>query len=186
MHGENPGLCRLLHPGAAHWYGIFTYIPLKLRNLKENFTKTHANKTLPPLELYRLVPMKRYFSRQKAIFVLTEKDRLKPTTKSRKKNFWSKGSYNRLELCDLPDFCTCLFSDSRACALRRNYMWRHKRSFNTAVMATNANLGANLRDLEENDGESVLIPAIPNAVPYQYEPSNACITGWNRFWSLKW
>ena len=68
------------------------------------------------------VPMKRYFSRQKAIFVLTEKDRLKPTTKSRKKNFWSKGSYNRLELCDLPDFCTCLFSDSRACALRRNYM----------------------------------------------------------------
>ena len=37
-------------------------------------------------------------------------------------------------------------------------------------MATNANLGANLRDLEENDGESVLILAIPNAVPYQYEP----------------
>ena len=27
-----------------------------------------------------------------------------------------------------------------------------------------------LRDLEENDAESALIPTVPNAVPYQYEP----------------
>ena len=37
-------------------------------------------------------------------------------------------------------------------------------------MATNGNSRPCLRDLEENDAESALIPTVPNAVPYQYEP----------------
>ena len=37
-------------------------------------------------------------------------------------------------------------------------------------MATNGNSQPRLRDLEENDAESALIPTVPNAVPYQYEP----------------
>ena len=42
--------------------------------------------------------------------------------------------------------------------------------FNTGKMATNAKDRTNLRVLEENDGESVLVPSVPNALPYQYEP----------------
>ena len=37
-------------------------------------------------------------------------------------------------------------------------------------MATNVDLRKNLSVLEENDGESALIPAVPNALLYQYEP----------------
>ena len=33
-------------------------------------------------------------------------------------------------------------------------------------------IGANLHNLEESDGESVLVPAVPYAFPYQYEPGH--------------